>query len=533
LGVPVLLTLVGLQVYELLGGIYPLQLNRPADLLPPLAALVVGAFSSFLAGVPMFWLVPAVFGAGATSGRPSVGFARQFLSTIGLTRIASPFAILAAVIYTRLGAGWYLFLILGAVGATVLARFLSDSSARARQQAREMAGLEGLSRAILAAPPDISQLPALLAERLPGMLPNLGYLIWLTSGEVLAVAPPELSERYLEAIKTALADPAGSPHHRHIQLPADPSFPENGQPALIVPIQAEEGEPLGAVCLTFFDDALAPARYEPVAHSLAAEVAAAWARVTAHSQALANERMSQELAIAGRIQGSFLPAAVPALPGWDIAAALVPARQTSGDFYDFIPLPGDRLGLLVADVADKGTGAALYMALSRTLIRTYALAQPEAPAQALAQANERILQDTVSDQFVTVFYGVLDRASGQFTYCNAGHNPAFWWQNGASPVPLGNTGIPLGMFPGMAWEARTVQLNADDLLVLYTDGVTEAQNEQQALYEEMRLQAVCQAGCAAPAGALLNAIIADVQAFAGAAPQADDITLMIVRRLPA
>ncbi|MCB0028932.1 MAG: serine/threonine-protein phosphatase [Anaerolineales bacterium] len=89
------------------------------------------------------------------------------------------------------------------------------------------------------------------------------------------------------------------------------------------------------------------------------------------------------------------------------------------------------------------------------------------------------------------------------------------------------------MFPGMAWEARTVQLNADDLLVLYTDGVTEAQNEQQALYEEMRLQAVCQAGCAAPADALLNAIIADVQAFAGAAPQADDITLMIVRRLPA
>jgi sigma-B regulation protein RsbU (phosphoserine phosphatase) len=250
----------------------------------------------------------------------------------------------------------------------------------------------------------------------------------------------------------------------------------------------------------------------------------------------ANKKMERELALAGEVQASFLPRDVPDIPGWQLTATLRPARETSGDFYDFIPLPNGRLGIVVADVTDKGAGAALYMALSRTLIRTYAVEHATQPELALNAANGRILTDTHSDMFITVFYGILDPFSGTLSYCNAGHNPPYLFgaQKGADASglvqALSRTGLPLGILEDMTWEQRTVQLAPGDALVLYTDGITEAQDRQEEFFGKERLLKVARASLGRSAQEMHATLLAEVYEFVGDAPQSDDIALMIVVR---
>jgi sigma-B regulation protein RsbU (phosphoserine phosphatase) len=209
---------------------------------------------------------------------------------------------------------------------------------------------------------------------------------------------------------------------------------------------------------------------------------------------------------------------------------LRPARQTSGDFYDVLELPGGRLGLLIADVTDKGTGAALFMALSRTLIRTYAFEYPDQPALTFHAANKRILRDSRSSMFVTVFYGVLDPAQGTLIYCNAGHNPPFLLSGDAAPLLLRNTGIPLGISLDMSWRPETITIPAGSALVLYTDGISEAQDTAGAFFEVDRLHQAAQSPTAPGAQSIQRSILAAVDQFVGAAPQSDDLTLLVVTR---
>jgi serine phosphatase RsbU (regulator of sigma subunit) len=243
------------------------------------------------------------------------------------------------------------------------------------------------------------------------------------------------------------------------------------------------------------------------------------------------QRVDQELALAWRIQQSFLPPALPEIPGWELTAVLRPARETCGDFYDVMALPDGRFGLLIADVADKGMAAALYMALSRTLLRTYAAQYPNRPDLALRAANERILLDTHSDQFVTVFYAILDPRRGRLAYANAGHNPPYLLGADGRLQKLGRTGIPLGVFPEMGWETAVVQAAPGDLLLLYTDGVTEAHNRRLEAFGERRLLAVLEGRRGAPAVAIQTAVLEAIADFTGAAPQFDDVTLLVLRRV--
>ncbi|MGD8818604.1 MAG: PP2C family protein-serine/threonine phosphatase [Anaerolineae bacterium] len=247
-------------------------------------------------------------------------------------------------------------------------------------------------------------------------------------------------------------------------------------------------------------------------------------------QAVSTRR--QELALAGRVQASLFPTTPPQLSGWQFAAALRPAREASGDFYDFIPLPGGRLGLVIADVADKGLGAALYMALSRTLIRTYAGDYPQRPDLALRAANERILADTQAGHFVTVFYGTLEPETGTLTYCNAGHHPPYLLnaQEPGSVEALPGRGIALGVLEDTHWECETVELPAGAALLLFTDGVLDAQSPREERFGAAQMLDIAQADPGRSAQNLQADLLAGLQEFVGDMPQFDDITLMTVLR---
>jgi serine phosphatase RsbU (regulator of sigma subunit) len=247
----------------------------------------------------------------------------------------------------------------------------------------------------------------------------------------------------------------------------------------------------------------------------------------------ANRRLERELALAGRVQTSLLPKEVPELPGWDLAVTLRPARQTSGDYYDLIRLRGDRLGIVMADVVDKGAGAALYMALTCTLLRTYA-AEPSAdPAQVLSSVNHRLLMDMAASEFVTVFYGVLDPPTGELVYANAGHHPPYVFKSGLDEDvrTLERTGLPLGIFEDGVWDRRSVQLAPEDVLLLYTDGITDSQDQRGRFFGAERLLASAAASRGESAQVMQERIWLDVDAFAGDAPQRDDMALMVVSRL--
>jgi type II secretory pathway predicted ATPase ExeA len=238
----------------------------------------------------------------------------------------------------------------------------------------------------------------------------------------------------------------------------------------------------------------------------------------------------QELALAGRMQASLLPASVPAIPGWQVAASLRPARETSGDFYDLIDLPGDRLGIVVADVADKGMGAALYMALSRTLLRTYAADHADRPDLALEAANRRILADTHAGLFVTVFYGVLDPEAGTLTYCNAGHHPPFLSGPDGPGELLPGRGMALGVVPEPAWGHTTVSIPPGGLMLFYTDGVVDALSPEGGRFGMEEALAVVRGQRGRPAAEVQAALLSRLQEFMGDEPQFDDITLVVLTR---
>jgi serine phosphatase RsbU (regulator of sigma subunit)/DNA-binding NarL/FixJ family response regulator len=406
---------------------------------------------------------------------------------------------------------------------------LSPEAAQALVQAEK---LERLARAIIDAPPDASTLPELLGEHVPSMFSHSRIEVQIYPDQSLLHYPadgPPVPDPIWEWLRTT--------SEAHYYLPGAVLPWGDVQPAgetlVIAPIVGVESrQPIGGIYILQHDGPDAAANLLPAVQSLVAQISSALHSAEVYAQTLAHERVARELALAAQMQASLLPKTLPDVTGWQLAARLEPARETSGDFYDFIPLPDGRLGILVADAADKGMGAALYMTLSRTLIRTYAAEYDARPDLVLAAANQRILMDTQAEMFVTVFYGILDPVSGRLTYCNAGHNPPFLLnaENQGPVQALSRTGLPLGVFEDAAWTQGAVQIAPGDMLLLYTDGITEAQDRQGAFFGEKRLLDVTQATLGHSAKEIQDALIRQVREFAGDAPQSDDITLMVVVR---
>lgn len=244
-----------------------------------------------------------------------------------------------------------------------------------------------------------------------------------------------------------------------------------------------------------------------------------------------HQRMEEEMAIGRRIQRSLLPASCPQIPGWEFAAYYRAARQVGGDLYDFITLPEtpNLLHLVIADVTGKGVPAALFMAFGRTVIRTEAR-NGCLPAETLRRTNRSILQDIRTPLFLSAFYATLETDSGRLAYANAGHNWPYLRRRNGAVEPLASKGLLLGVFPEAIIEEETNQIEPGDCLVLFTDGITEAQNAASDLFEEERLEAVIAAHDGDSADGLLQAIVAAVEAFVGDTPQADDFTIVVARR---
>lgn len=250
-------------------------------------------------------------------------------------------------------------------------------------------------------------------------------------------------------------------------------------------------------------------------------------KILAYTEEL--ERKKAELKVAADIQNAFLPKDIPHPAGFDLAAVSVPAREVGGDFYDvFFEEDQKRYALVIADVAGKGVPASLFMALSRTAVRI--ISRGERTAQrVIANANTTFLQDAGSTSFVTLFYAILDEKSRTLTYVNAGHNPPLLCRADSTMEELEPTGPVIGLLDTPVYRERSVTLRKGDMLVMYTDGVTEAMNEKDEMFSDERLRGVVRAGHTLCAPEMVERIRAAVESFSGSAPQSDDITIMVLK----
>jgi sigma-B regulation protein RsbU (phosphoserine phosphatase) len=414
----------------------------------------------------------------------------------------------------------------------------------------EQAALLELSNQLLARP-DLDELMAYLA----------GEARRLLEADACALLLPD--EESGELTFSAASGWRSDPVDRAERVPADESsgpgmVMHTGQPLLVEDIQASdptrwapdwlraegfrghavvpllvEERAVGAMVINSREPRLLDDNEVRFLRLLANQAAIAIEQARLRQEAIQRERLEQELLVAQRIQLSFLPKALPEAPGWQFAAHYAAARQVGGDFYDFFLLPGEagRWGMLVADVADKGVPAALYMALSRTMIRTVALSG-RGPAAALTRANELMLKDSQADTFVSAFYAVLDTRSGDLAYANAGHHRPIWFQAaGGGFHDLAAEGIVLGVFPDVSLEERRVTVAPGDALVFYTDGVTEAMDAEGNLFGAGRLRDVMAAHPGASAAGLLDAVVRAVETFTAGVPRSDDVTLFVVKRV--
>lgn len=248
-----------------------------------------------------------------------------------------------------------------------------------------------------------------------------------------------------------------------------------------------------------------------------------------HRQVLEKQRLESQLRIARQVQAGLLPAAPPELSGWDVAAVNLPTWEIGGDYFDYIPLPDGRLGLVVADVSGKGVPAALIMATFRAALRT-ALRRDGCATGVAEEMNGILLEVTGAARFVTAVYGILEPASGRLAYVNCGHNPPLLLTAGRPRQLLERGGPALGLVVGAAYERGEVTLGPGDLLALYTDGVVEPADAEGEEFGLERLERHLRAATGQPAGDAILSVVHATRTWAQASAYADDFTLVVVRR---
>ncbi len=269
--------------------------------------------------------------------------------------------------------------------------------------------------------------------------------------------------------------------------------------------------------------------------ALASSAAIAIENARLYRDAVERGRLERELQMARELQASLIPQETPRVPGWEFVARWQPAREVAGDFYDFLPDPSGRIGIVIADVADKGMPAAIFMALTRSTVRA-SLAGAGTPAEGIGRANRLICADAAAGMFVTLFYAQLDPSTAELTYVNAGHNPAILCAADTGEChTLNRTGLILGVDEEATYSQQTAQLKPDDFVVLFTDGVIDAVREAAPhdLFGEERLRELVLAHRRAPIAQLMSELDDALRRFIGPVAPFDDIAVVAIKRLKA
>ena len=260
--------------------------------------------------------------------------------------------------------------------------------------------------------------------------------------------------------------------------------------------------------------------------AVAAQAAAAIENARLATEAAEAEALEKQVAMARDVQQRMIPAAPPQVAGIDFASVYVPCFELGGDFYDFISLPDGNIGLAVADVSGKGVPASLIMASVRSALRAhvdliYYL------YEVMQRVNVMLVRDTKPQEFVTLFYGVLDTKNRRLTYCNAGHPPGLLLRGG-QVSELSGSNMVLGVDPSEKYTQAVLELKKNDVLLLYTDGVPDAMNFQDESYGRQRLiEAFTQGG--ATAEQVAQNILWDLRKFVGMTKRTDDVTMIVVK----
>ncbi len=241
--------------------------------------------------------------------------------------------------------------------------------------------------------------------------------------------------------------------------------------------------------------------------------------------------LRQELGVAARMQESILPSSFPEDPRFEIHAWMTPAKEVGGDFYDFFKLEDGRIGIVMADVSGKGVPAALFMMVSRTLMKGTAIGEND-PAKCLSEVNQLLVESNEQSMFVTVFYASFDPATGVLEYANAGHNLPFIVKENGEVHPIDcDAGLVLAIMPGFDFPGGSIQLDPGDVVFFYTDGITEAMDEEGVEFGDDELTAVLAEVAGSNAATFNRKAVQAVQEHAGDAAQSDDITCLTLRYL--
>ena len=271
---------------------------------------------------------------------------------------------------------------------------------------------------------------------------------------------------------------------------------------------------------------------EQMVEYFAGLVAAALVRIRANEAALERAAVQRDLDLARELQGGLLPKIFPTkeeAPGIELFARLDPAKEVSGDLYDFFPIENGKMCFVVGDVSGKGIAAGIFMAVTRTLIRATAVAG-RSPLEILTKVNAQLAKENQASLFVTMILGIVDTQTGRMVYGQGGHNPPIRVPLKGKPSYEPPGGMPLGVFDDAKFGERELVLEKGETLLVYTDGVTEAMNLAKDLFGEDRLERAVEGGAVLSAEKLTERVVEKVEEFVGEAERSDDITLLAIQR---